>query len=66
LDMLIEAGVGCDLYFSFFKLSPELKFAVGLNNVLTPNAMRDNTTFPETDAISKLTTRMITLSFNIE
>lgn len=68
-DALVEAGIGCDLYFSFFKLSPELKFAVGINNVITPTAIRDTTPAggPEaTDAISKLTTRMITLAFNIE
>ncbi|HNX11500.1 MAG TPA: outer membrane beta-barrel protein [Paludibacteraceae bacterium] len=68
-DALVEAGVGCDLYFPFFKLSPVLKFAVGVSNVITPTAMRD--TAPAsgpgpTDAISKLTTRMITLAFNIE
>lgn len=68
-DVLVEAGVGCDLYFPFFKLSPVLKFAVGVSNVITPTAMRD--TAPAsgpgpTDAISKLTTRMITLAFNIE
>lgn len=68
-DALVEAGVGCDLYFPFFKLSPVLKFAVGISNVITPTAMRD--TAPAsgpgpTDAISKLTTRMITLAFNIE
>ena len=68
-DALVEAGVGCDLYFPFFKLSPVLKFAVGVSNVITPTTMRD--TAPAsgpgpTDAISKLTTRMITLAFNIE
>ena len=68
-DALVEAGVGCDLYFPFFKLSPVLKFAVGVSNVITPTAMRD--TAPAsgpgpTDAISKLTTRMFTLAFNIE
>lgn len=68
-DALVEAGVGCDLYFPFFKLSPVLTFAVGVSNVITPTAMRD--TAPAsgpgpTDAISKLTTRMITLAFNIE
>ena len=68
-DALVEAGVGCDLYFPFFKLSPVLKFAVGVSNVITPTAMRD--TAPAsgpgpTDAISKLTTRMITLAFNIK
>ena len=68
-DALVEAGVGCDLYFPFFKLSPVLKFAVGVSNVITPTAMRDTTPASgpgPTDAISKLTTRMFTLAFNIE
>ena len=68
-DALVEAGVGCDLYFPFFKLSPVLKFAVGVSNVITPTAMRDTTPASgpgPTDAISKLTTQMFTLAFNIE
>lgn len=68
-DALVEAGVGCDLYFPFFKLSPVLKFAVGVSNVITPTPMRDTTPASgpgPTDAISKLTTRMFTLAFNIE
>ena len=68
-DALVEAGIGCDLYFPFFKLSPVLKFAVGVSNVITPTAMRDTTPASgpgPTDAISKLTTRMFTLAFNIE
>ncbi|MXV52595.1 outer membrane beta-barrel protein [Pedobacter sp. HMF7647] len=31
-----EAGVGFDLYFEYFKLSPELKFSQSYNNVLKP------------------------------
>ncbi|NEU07796.1 PorT family protein [Flavihumibacter sp. R14] len=31
-----EAGIGLDLYFEFFKLSPELKLANSFQSVLTP------------------------------
>lgn len=70
-DVLMEAGVGCDLYFSFFKLSPELKFSLGMDNMLTPISQRDSGSFADdqkiyTDLLSKLTTRMITLTFNFE
>lgn len=70
-DALLEAGVGCDIYFSFFKLSPELKFAVGLNDVLVPLSQRDEGTITGvnskyTNSLNKLTTKMITLSFNFE
>lgn len=70
-DALLEAGVGCDIYFSFFKLSPELKFSVGLNDMLVPLSQRDEVitsgqNSQYTNALSKLTTKMITLSFNFE
>jgi hypothetical protein len=70
-DVYTEFGVGCDIYFSFFKLSPELKFAVGLNNMLTPLSERDSGLISVSDqfyttALSSLTSRMLTLSFNFE
>jgi len=70
LDFYTEFGVGCDLYFSFFKLAPELKFAIGFNDMLTPIDQR--TTGKNEDnrlysiPLSKLTSRMVTLSFNFE
>ena len=71
-DVLMEAGVGCNIYFSFFKLAPELKFSFGFNNMLTPlderdaGALLNPQTIRHTESISKLTTRMITLTFNFE
>lgn len=71
-DPFVEFGVGCDIYFSFFKLAPELKFALGFNNMLTPLEERGDTGFLKesdkvyTQALSKLTSRLITLTFNFE
>ena len=71
-DLLIEGGMGTNIYFSFFKLSPELKFAFGFNNMLTPLDKRDAgallnpETIKHTQSINKLTTRMITLTFHFE
>ena len=71
-DVLFEIGAGCNIYFAFFKLAPELKFAFGLNNMLTPLNERDAgsllnpETIRHTEAIQKLGTRMITLTFNFE
>lgn len=31
-----EAGLGCDIYFEFFKLSPEIKLSNSFGNVLLP------------------------------
>lgn len=70
LDFYTEFGVGCDLYFTFFKLSPELKFALGFNNVLTPYDERNTGNSVDNKfysiPLSKLTSRMLTLSFNFE
>ncbi len=71
-DLLLEAGMGTCIYFSFFKLAPELKFAFGINNMLTPLDQRDAgallnpQTIKHTESINKLTTRMITLTFHFE
>lgn len=70
-DVFAEIGVGCDIYFSFFKLAPELKFALGLNDILVPINKRDAGTWTVdqkkyTDVLSKLTSRMLTLTFNFE
>lgn len=70
-DPFVEIGVGCDIYLSFFKLAPELKFALGFNDMLTPLDDRDTGFVSDKDKeytrlLSKLTSRMITLTFNFE
>lgn len=77
LDYYLEVGVGCDLYFPYFKLNPELKLCIGLNNLLDKN--RDDLINPNvttnveyldqykyTQALSKVTSRLIVLSFYFE
>lgn len=70
IDFFIEFGVGCEIYFSFFKLAPELKFALGQRNLLTSIADRNlsvnQVESKYTDALSRLGSRLITLSFNFE
>lgn len=67
-DYYVEFGTGCDIYFPFFKFAPELKFAIGFNNMLTPIPQRDPGGYDAkySNALSKLTTKMLTLSFNFE
>jgi len=70
-DFYVEFGVGCDFYFSFFKLAPELKFALGFNDILTPLSERKSGFVSQTDSkysnmLNGLTSRMITLVFNFE
>ena len=69
LDFYTEFGVGCDIYFSFFKLAPELKYSIGFGNILVPGSERVGLTQANqrfSNALNKLTSKMITLSFNFE
>ena len=71
MDFYTEFGLGCDIYFSFFKLAPELKFAIGFNDLFVPLNLRNGGQVSPSDekfskALSKLTSRMLTLTFNFE
>lgn len=68
IDFYASIGVGCDLYFRFFKLSPEIRFNLGLTNVLTPKipTVETERNLKYTNAISNLFSRMVVFSLNIE
>lgn len=53
-------GCGFDLYFPYFKFSPEIRVANGFNNVLDPH----ETVY--SDSFSKMKNRMILISFHFE
>lgn len=59
-DFYYEVGFGIDYYLPYFKLSTELKFAVGINNIIKT----DNTQY--TRAIHRMNSKMIILSFHFE
>lgn len=61
----LEAGVGWDSYLQFFRLSTELKFSFGLNNVLD-NGPKDTQPQVYTNALSRLTSNIFTFSFHFE
>lgn len=73
-DYFVEFGFGWTIYTEYFRFSPEIKFALGFNNVITNWDIRLNDengyVDPEfekyTRAISRLTTRLFTLVFNFE
>lgn len=58
-----EAGIGLDLYFEFFKLSPEIKFAQSFKSVLKDNDRLEN---PYTAPIDKLFLRSLQFSLYFE
>ncbi|NQZ78264.1 MAG: PorT family protein [Ekhidna sp.] len=36
-NLAIDVGVGLDMYFAYFKFSPEIRYSYGLRNMLTDN-----------------------------
>jgi hypothetical protein len=59
-DLLLEYGVGLDLFYPYFKFGPELRFSHGLRNILDP---RNNT---YSNSLQSLRTNTVTLYLNIE
>jgi hypothetical protein len=68
MDYGIEIGLGCNLYFPLFKLSPELRFSFGLRDLIEHGRsdIRDPDMLKFTDALKSGKSRMITLTFNFE
>lgn len=68
MQLMLEAGLGCDLYMPFFKFIPELKFCFGLGNVLDTKRtdLTDPTQLIYTQSVSRVTTGMVVLSFYFE
>lgn len=65
LSAYLEAGVGWDTYLQFFRLSTELKFSFGLNNVLDTGPKITQAQV-YSNAFSKLSSNIFTLSFHFE
>ena len=61
----IETGVGWDTYLQFFRLSTELKFSFGLNNVLDKGP-KETQAQVYSSAFSRLSSNVFTLSFHFE
>jgi hypothetical protein len=55
-----EAGIGCDIYFEYFKMSPELKIANSMGNLLVQG------TNPLSSPIDKLFLHQIMFSLHFE
>ncbi|MGZ3750248.1 MAG: type IX secretion/gliding motility protein PorT/SprT [Mucilaginibacter sp.] len=55
-----EVGLGCEIYFEYFKLSPEIKVSNSFGNVLIPEAN------PYSSPINKLSLHTVTFSLLFE
>ena len=72
-DYFVEVGMGCDLYFLWFKLAPEIRYRIGFNNMLTPIADCEKEDWKlsagdyfYTNTLNRLTNQQISLVFNFE
>ena len=68
-DLMLEVGLGCDLYLPFFKLAPELKFCYGLGNRIDKSHVADiKDDYKKTyaNSIKSGHTEMIVLTFYFE
>ena len=56
----VDIGIGVDIYFAYFKFSPEIKYSYGLRNMLTNQENQYN------NLINRLSTRGILISLTFE
>jgi hypothetical protein len=63
-DFYLEFGFGVDTYLKYFKFSPEIKLAVGLNNIMTDDVRPPHAQFVE--SIDRATSYIVMLNFHFE
>lgn len=68
MDYGLEFGVGCNFYLPLFKLCPELKFSLGLTDIINKNNsdLTELEILKYRNSVSSGKTRMISLIFNFE
>ncbi len=66
-DCYLTFAFGCDTYMPYFKFIPEIKFCIGLTDVLDRNRdLPDPLDIKYTNSIKKMTSNMIVLTFYFE
>lgn len=68
-DCYWTIGFGCDFYLPYFKLIPEVKFCLGLTDVLQtnrPDLVDDPERLKFTQSLKKATSKMVVISFYFE
>ena len=68
MDFGVHVALGCDLYLPYFKFCPELRFNMGLLDMLDHKRkdLKDDTLRPYTDALSRARNKSISLVFFFE
>ena len=69
INYCAEIGAGMDFYMTFFKMSMEFKYSIGLKNIYTPTNPKGESPEDYTeinDAIDKIYGNMFVISFHFE
>ena len=68
MDYGVEFGFGFDIYLPYFKLAPEVKMFYGLNDMLDRDRpeLEGTESMKFTNSLNKLTSRILTFTFNFE
>jgi len=67
-DYGLEFGFGCNFYMPMFKFCPEIRFSLGLKDLIEKDRpdLVDKTLMKYTDALSSGKSRIVTITFNFE
>lgn len=66
-DCYLTFAFGCDTYLPYFKFIPEIKFCIGMTDVLDRNRdLPDPLDIKYTDSLRKMKSGMIVLTFYFE
>lgn len=68
-DFYISLGFGCDFYLPYFKFIPEIKFCLGMSDILChdrPDLEDDPIKLKFTQSVKKAVSKMIVLTFYFE
>lgn len=67
VDVFLETGLGCDFYLPYFKFGVELRFSLGMTDVLVHEHDPDYPGYEAyTNAVKRLNSRMFSVCFNFE
>ncbi len=68
-DFYVSLGFGCDFYLPYFKFIPEIKFCLGMSDILChdrPDLEDDPIKLKFTQSVKKAVSKMIVLTFYFE
>lgn len=68
INTYLEIGAGCDLYLPFFRLVPEIKFCIGMGDILVHerNDQGSEIYLKYSNAFDKITSRLVVFSLQFE